>query len=60
MSQLENIKMPLELRTELHRMVVTDVLRPVSGPEEIVDEQSVRSRYAVGLLAPKRNSILVE
>lgn len=53
MSQLEIIKTPLDLRTELHRMVVADLLGPAGGAAEIVDEQNVRSRYVVGLLAPK-------
>lgn len=53
MSQLENKKTPLELRTELHKMVVADLLGPAGGEEETVDEQNVRSRYVAGLLAPK-------
>jgi hypothetical protein len=58
MSQLENIKTPLDLRIELHQMVVADLLGPAGGTDEIVDEQSVRSRYVVGLLAPKGQSVL--
>jgi hypothetical protein len=53
MSQLENIKTPLDLRTELHKMVVADLLGPAGGKDETVDEQNVRSRYMVGLLVPK-------
>lgn len=53
MSQLENKKSPLELRTELHKMVVADLLGPAGGEEETVDEATVRSRYVVGLLALK-------
>lgn len=58
MSQLENKKSPLELRIELHKMVVADLLGPAGGEEETVDEPSVRSRYVVGLLAPKGQSVL--
>lgn len=53
MTQLKNIKTPLELRTELHKMVVADLLGPAGGADEIVDEQNVRSRYVVDLLASK-------
>ncbi len=53
MSQLENNKFPLELRTELHKMVVADLLGPAGGEDETVDELTVRSRYVVGLLAHK-------
>ena len=53
MTQLKNIKTPLELRTELHKMVVADLLGPAGGEDETVDEPTVRSRYVVGLLAPK-------
>ena len=53
MSQLENKKSLLDLRTELHKMVVPHLLGPAGGEEETVDEQNVRSRYVVGLLAPK-------
>jgi len=58
MSQLESQKTPLELRTELHKMVIQDLLGPAGGEDEIVDEQNVRSRYVVGLLAPKGQSVL--
>ena len=39
-------------------MVVNDLLGPAGGPDEIVDESTVRSRYVVGLLAPKGQSTL--
>ena len=35
-------------------MVLKDLLGPVGGPEEEIDEPSVRDRYLVGMLAPKR------
>jgi len=60
MSQLENVKSPLELRTELHKMVVADLLGPAGGEDETVDEATVRSRYVVGMLAPKGQTALPE
>jgi hypothetical protein len=53
MTPLANAIAPLDLRTQLHKMVVADLLGPAGGEEEIVDEQNVRSRYVAGLLAPK-------
>ncbi len=58
MTQLKTEPDSLDLRTQLHRMVVADLLGPAGGPDEIVDEQSVRSRYVVGLLAPKGQSVI--
>ena len=58
MSQLENTVNPLDLRTQLHQMVVADLLGPAGGPTEELDEDSVRSRYIVGLLAPRGQSAL--
>jgi hypothetical protein len=58
MSQLENKITPLDLRTQLHQMVVADLLGPAGGEDETVDEQNIRSRYVVGLLAPKGQSVL--
>jgi hypothetical protein len=34
MSQFENIKTPLDLRTELHKMVVADLLGPAGGEDD--------------------------
>src|SRR5207244_1189837 len=42
------------LRDELQRAVLADLLGPAGGPEEEVDETSVRDRYLVGVLAPRR------
>jgi hypothetical protein len=39
-------------------MVVNDLLGPAGGPDEMVDEATVRSRYVVGLLAPKGQTTL--
>ncbi|MFI5459673.1 MAG: hypothetical protein ACHRXM_29970 [Isosphaerales bacterium] len=41
---------------ELERMVLKDLLGPVGGPDEEIEEQSVRNRYLVGMLAPKRQA----
>jgi hypothetical protein len=44
----------------LEEMVLSDLLGPVGGPEEEIDEQSVRDRYLVGMLAPKRQELSPE
>ena len=41
-------------------MVLSDLLGPVSGPEEEIAEPSVRDRYLVGMLAPKRQDLSPE
>jgi len=51
---------PFELREELQRLVVAELLGPANGPEETVTEPTVRDRYLVGLLAPKGGSALPE
>lgn len=53
MTPLDNTKAPVDLRSELHAIVVADLLGPAGGPEEVVTEQTVRDRYILGLLAPK-------
>ncbi len=60
MSEINAITQPtyLDLRTQLHQMVVNDLLGPAGGPTEEIDEDSVRSRYIVGLLAPRGQSAL--
>lgn len=42
------------IRDELHELVLKDLLGPAGGPTEEVDEQAVRERYLVGMLAPRR------
>jgi hypothetical protein len=37
-----------------------DLLGPVSGPDEEIAEPSVRDRYLVGMLAPKRQELSPE
>ncbi|HZC05679.1 MAG TPA: DISARM system helicase DrmA, partial [Ktedonobacterales bacterium] len=48
---------PSQLRDELERMVLADLLGPAGGPEEEVDERSVSDRYLVGMLAPQRRLV---
>lgn len=44
---------PLKLRSLLEEMVVKDLRGPTT-PDEEIDEPSVRDRYLVGMLAPRR------
>ena len=57
---LQSIPSPTKIREELERMVLKDLLGPVGGPEEEIDEPSVRDRYLVGMLAPKRQELSPE
>jgi Helicase conserved C-terminal domain len=59
-SLLHSIPSPMKIREELERMVLKDLLGPVGGPEEEIDEPSVRDRYLVGMLAPKRRELSPE
>ena len=43
-----------QLRTELERMVIGDLVGPAGGESEELTERSVRDRYLVGVLAPSR------
>ena len=58
MNRLEKPITPLDLRIQLHQMIVNDLLGPAGGVNEELDEESVRSRYIVGLLAPRGQSTL--
>jgi len=51
---------PSDIRDELQRLVVADLMGPAGGPEEVIDERTVRGRYLVGMLAPKGKSALPE
>ena len=51
---------PAALRDELEQLVLQDLLGPAGGPEEEVDEGSVRDRYLVGMLAPRDQQIVPE
>src|SRR6266702_3927739 len=44
---------PSALRDELERLVLLDLLGPAGGPEEELEDGSVRDRYLVGALAPR-------
>ncbi len=57
---LHSLPSPTKIREELERMVLKDLLGPVGGPEEEIDEPSVRDRYLVGMLAPKRQELSPE
>src|SRR5215470_10393590 len=59
-SVLQSIPSPMQIRDELEQMVLNDLLGPVGGPEEEIDAQSVRDRYLVGMLAPKRQELSPE
>src|SRR5437867_2251208 len=59
-SILEGIPSPTKLRDELERILLHDLLGPAGGPQEEVDEQNVRDRYLVGMLAPKRQELSPE
>lgn len=49
-----------ELRQRLEQLVISDLLGPCDGPNEIVDERTVRGRYLVGMLAPRGQSGIPE
>jgi hypothetical protein len=50
----------MKIREELEQMVLSDLLGPAGGESEEITEQSVRDRYLVGMLAPKRQELLPE
>ena len=45
---------PRDLRAELERLILADLLGPAGGDHEELDEPRVSERYLVGLLAPRR------
>jgi hypothetical protein len=53
---LTEIPVPMQIRAELQEMVVKDLLGPAESAEEELDERSVRDRYLVGVLAPRRQA----
>jgi hypothetical protein len=59
-SILQSIPSATKIREELEQMVLYDLLGPVGGPEKEIDEPSVRDRYLVGMLAPKRQELSPE
>ena len=52
---LASIPSPLKLREMLEEMAVKELLGPVGGDEEEVDER-IRDRYLVGILAPRQRT----
>src|SRR6266478_6786398 len=59
-SILQSIPSSMKIRDELEQMVLNDLLGPVGGPKEEIDDPSVRERYLVGMLAPKRQELSPE
>lgn len=59
-SVLQGIPSSITIRDELEAMVLSDLLGPVGGPSEEIIEPSVRDRYLVGMLAPKRQELSPE
>src|SRR5215469_14316971 len=59
-SALQSIPSPMKIRDVLVRMVFADLHGPVGGEAEEIDEQSVRERYLVGMIAPKRQELSPE
>src|SRR5438874_10952816 len=57
---LQSLPSPTKIREELEQIVLNDLLGPVGGAEEEMDEQRVRDRYLVGMLAPKRQELSPE
>lgn len=49
-----------EIRDELQKRVLADLLGPAGGPEEEVDERNVRRRYILGMLAPLKQRVMPE
>ncbi len=47
---------PYDIREELHQLILRDLLGPVNGETEEVQEGSVSNRYLLGVLAPKMRS----
>ena len=50
---------PFELRREIIRLTMNELLGPAGGPEEEVAE-SVRDRYLLGMLAPRKQAVFRE
>ncbi len=50
----------MDLRDQLEDLTVRQLLGPWGGPEEIVEEPTVRGRYLVGMLAPRGSSGIPE
>src|SRR6516162_6247491 len=57
---LESIPSHMKIRDELEQMVLLDLLGPAGGESEEIDERTVRDRYLVGVLAPRRQQDLFD
>ncbi len=55
--QVLSVPGPAQLRDQLQRLVLQDLLGPAGGPDEEVTDRTVRERYLVGQLAPSGKSI---
>src|SRR3954471_24746832 len=44
---------PNQIRDLLQKAVLGDLLGPANGPEEVVDDGTVRDRYLIGRLGPQ-------
>ncbi|MDC1295005.1 DISARM system helicase DrmA [Myxococcota bacterium] len=51
---------PHEIRDELNKLVLADLLGPFGGEDEEVDETRVSDRYLLGMLAPRRQKVAME
>ena len=60
MTEILTLPPSTHIRQELHELILRDLLGPAGGEEEIIDEQYVRDRYILGLLAPKGQSVIPE
>jgi hypothetical protein len=49
-----------QIRRELVELVLRDLLGPAGGPEEEIDESTVRDRYLAGMLAPRKQELSPE
>src|SRR4051794_4998268 len=57
---LQNIPSPTKISDEVERLALKVRGGPVGGSEGEIDEASVRDRYLVGRLAPKRQELSPE
>jgi hypothetical protein len=55
---LQTVPTSMKIRDELEQMVLADLLGPAGGESEEIDERTVRDRYLVGVLAPRRQEDL--
>ncbi len=51
---------PYRVREEFEQLILADLLGPAGGPEEEVAERTIRDRYLVGAIAPRRVALARE